>query len=264
MSTLRNLESMAAVCLAALVATSAAFAQGQQEHPPQGQPHAQAPAPAHAPSPVPHYGQPTLHANTSPYYPPHYNPPHGTYPPRGTTVGLPPSAPVVINHPSGHYYYSGGVWYAPRGPSYVVVAAPIGVFVPVLPVYYTTVWANGAPYYYANDTYYAWSPAQNSYETVSPPSDDGIPAPEDPGAAAPAASAPAPLPDASDGLFVYPQHGQSDEQQATDRYECHKWATMQSGFDPTLGATSAAQPGSPDDYDRAIKACLEGRGYSVR
>ncbi len=254
--------------LAALVATTAAFAQGQQEHQehqPQAQPHAPAPAPAHAPpSPVPHYGQPTLHANTSPYYPPHYNPPHGTYPPHGTMVGLPPSAPVVINHPSGHYYYSGGVWYAPRGPSYVVVAAPIGVFVPVLPVYYTTVWANGAPYYYANDTYYAWSPAQNSYEVVSPPSDDGIPAPQDQDAAAPAASAPAPLPDASDGLFVYPQHGQSDEQQATDRYECHKWATMQSGFDPTLGATSAAQPGSPENYDRAIKACLEGRGYSVR
>jgi hypothetical protein len=27
--------------------------------------------------------------------------------------------------------------------------------VPVLPPAYTTVWASGVPYYYANDTYYA-------------------------------------------------------------------------------------------------------------
>jgi hypothetical protein len=188
------------------------------------------------------------------------NPPH-YYPPRGTAINAPPPAPVVINHPSGRYYYSGGVWYAPRGPSYVVVAAPVGVFVPVLPVYYSTVWVGGAPYYYANNTYYSWSPAQNGYQVVDPPNgQDAAPPPD-----AQDEAAPPPVP--NDDLFVYPQNGQSDQQQATDRYECHKWAGLQSGFDPTQqgGAEPGQQgAGNPDDYQRAMKACLEGRGYSVR
>ncbi len=66
---------------------------------------------------------------------------------------------------------------------------------------------------------------------------------------------------------MYPQNGQNDQQQSTDRYECHQWATSQTGFDPTQagGASASGQPaGNPDDYQRAMKACLEGRGYSVR
>lgn len=34
-------------------------------------------------------------------------------------------------------------------------------------------------------------------------------------------------------LFVYPANGQSDKQLANDRYECHRWAVQESGFDPT-------------------------------
>jgi Family of unknown function (DUF6515) len=247
MNTLRTIRGAWVVGVAALFAAAAAHAQGQQaqEHPPQVQPHAQ--GPAHAPAPMPHSSQPTIRVNPSHYYPPH-----------GTAVNVPPAAPVVINRPNGRYYYSGGVWYAPRGPSFVVVAAPVGVFVPVLPLYYTTVWVGGAPYYYGNDTYYAWSPAQNGYEVVAPPQGQDV-APEE------QEQPPPPVP--NDGLFVYPQNGQNDQQQATDRYECHKWAGLQSGFDPTQagGAVSAQQPaGYPEDYQRAMKACLEGRGYSVR
>ena len=57
------------------------------------------------------------------------------------------------------------------------------------------------------------------------------------------------------------------EQQSTDKYECHKWAAGQSGFDPTQsgGGVAADQSGSMRaDYQRALQACLEGRGYSVR
>lgn len=35
-------------------------------------------------------------------------------------------------------------------------------------------------------------------------------------------------------LYVYPAKGQSDEQLARDRYECHSWAVSESDFDPTL------------------------------
>ena len=43
------------------------------------------------------------------------------------------------------------------------------------------------------------------------------------------------------GLFVYPQRGQSTEQQNTDSYECYGWAKSQSGVDP--GAPPPAQAG---------------------
>ncbi len=128
-------------------------------------------------------------------------------------------------------------------------------------------------------------------------------------------------------VMVYPAKGQSNEQLARDRYECHIWAVQQSGFDPSnaraanqaspqpqqrgevlrggargaaagaaigaiagdagkgaaIGATAGGlrrgfqqldnnrnaqnQPAAPvpgqDAYNRAISACLSGRGYSV-
>src|SRR5512137_217082 len=59
------------------------------------------------------------------------------YPARGAYVRVLPHAPIVINRGVSSFYYSGGVWYRPRGPHFVVVPAPIGVFVPVLPAFYT-------------------------------------------------------------------------------------------------------------------------------
>jgi len=171
---------------------------------------------------------------------------------RGAFVRGVPGSPYIVARGGGRYYYSGGVWYAPRGGGFVVIGAPIGVFVPVLPPFYTTLWVGGSPYYYANDTYYVWSADQNGYQVVDPPTDE---------------SATTTQPPPSDDLYIYPQSGQSDEQQANDKYDCHKWASSQSGFDPTQSAGGV----SPDqsaakraDYDRAMRACLEGRGYSVR
>jgi hypothetical protein len=34
-------------------------------------------------------------------------------------------------------------------------------------------------------------------------------------------------------VYFYPTQGQSEEQQDRDRYDCHVWATRQTGFDPT-------------------------------
>jgi hypothetical protein len=66
---------------------------------------------------------------------------------------------------------------------------------------------------------------------------------------------------------VYPKNGQTDQQQATDRYECHSWAREQTGFDPTqpLGGVDQGQvDAARAQYQRAEGACLEGRGYTVR
>ena len=39
---------------------------------------------------------------------------------------------------------------------------------------------------------------------------------------------------AAQQMYVYPAKGQSAEQQQRDTYECSRWATEQTGFDPTL------------------------------
>lgn len=184
------------------------------------------------------------------------------YPSRGYAVGVLPRDRIVVG--GGRYFYSGGIWYAPRGAGFVVIGAPVGMFVPILPAYYTTVWFGGVPYYYANDSYYQWVPAQNGYEVVAPPGDENAaqvqPPPVD-GSGGPAVGP------SGDDLFIYPKNGQTDDQQAKDKYECHKWANGQSGFDPTQsgGGVPADQNASARAaYNRAMTACLEGRGYSVK
>jgi uncharacterized protein YcfJ len=34
-------------------------------------------------------------------------------------------------------------------------------------------------------------------------------------------------------MYVYPAKGQSEQQLSNDRYECHRWAVAETGFDPT-------------------------------
>ncbi|MBP1684107.1 MAG: uncharacterized protein H6Q33_250 [Deltaproteobacteria bacterium] len=45
--------------------------------------------------------------------------------------------------------------------------------------------------------------------------------------------------------FVYPQKGQSTEQQQKDEYECYQWAKQQTGVDPMAGAPQAAPASTP-------------------
>jgi len=68
-------------------------------------------------------------------------------------------------------------------------------------------------------------------------------------------------------IFVYPQRGQSEAEQATDRYECHSWGVKQTGFDPVRplgGVAEADWAAKRDAYQRALTACLSARGYAVR
>jgi hypothetical protein len=174
------------------------------------------------------------------------------YPGRGAFVGGVPHGGIGVDFHGGHYFYSGGVWYRPYGSGFVVIGAPFGAFVPVLPPFYTTLWWGGVPYYYANDTYYTYSGPDQGYEVVAPP----------PNANELSTAEPPPA-----DVFLYPKNGQSEEQQGKDKYECHRWAANQTGFDPTQPggvAVPGQGPGSRADYQRAMNACLEGRGYSVR
>ncbi len=131
------------------------------------------------------------------------------------------------------YFYPGFAW-----------------FLPFLPFGYATYWWDGVPYYYANDLYYTYSPADNGYVVTEPPPAAGGDVPDNAGA-----------PGSAGDIYVYPRNGQSDQQTANDRYECHSWAVGQTGFDPTRGGQ---QSGNPDDYRRAMISCLDARGYSAR
>lgn len=173
------------------------------------------------------------------------------YPPRGHIVTRLPREHRVVRYRGTPYYLSGGIWYRPSGSRFVVVVPPVGLIVPVLPLFYTTLWVHGVPYYYADGAYYTWSAADAGYVVV-----------EGPGASA-VGERVAP----QEELFIYPARGQSAQQQATDRYECHRWAAEQTRFDPTRPPADLDEQEfsrQRADYLRAMRACLEGRGYTVK
>ena len=179
---------------------------------------------------------------------------HGRYYPAfGSSVRVLPGGYRPYYFHGSPFYFSAGIWYAPGPGGFVVVRPPFGLVVSVLPPYYSTVWIGGLPYYYADNVYYTYDPVQNGYVVVDPP----------PGADQPTAPPP---PAARDDLMVYPKNGQTSEQQAADRYECHTWAKGQTGFDPTQPGGGVA-PGGADqtraNYNRAMSACLQARGYQV-
>ena len=178
---------------------------------------------------------------------------------RGYAVHDHPHTGFALDFRHDHYWYDRGQWYRRGGPGWVVVGAPLGAFVTVLPPFYSTVYFGGVPYYYADDTYYEWSGDHNEYEVVAPPAGVGSAGTAQP----PATTQPAP----NDGIFIYPKNGQSPEQQGRDRYECHRSAVQQTGYDPTQaggGVPPGVAAAKRADYFRAETACFDARGYSVR
>jgi len=155
----------------------------------------------------------------------------------------------------GYYggYYGGGWGWGLGG-------FGAGLFLASLPLYYSTYYWGGVPYYYAYDNYYTWNGPSAQYEQVTPP-----PGLINGGAPSPSARAQGPGPGGVD-LFAYPKNGQSADQQTRDKQECRDWASTQTGGNApgATGAISAASPQGSEPNLRAQAACLEGRGYSVR
>lgn len=164
------------------------------------------------------------------------------YPSRGYAVPALPGGSVSIAYGGGSWYFHGGVWFRPIGGRFIVSVPPLGIVVPMLPPDYATLWIAGAPYYYANGVYYAQGPAQG-YVVVAPP----------PGADAAQPVVAAPTTKAMPDPILYPRNGQSAAQTEADRQDCNRWATTQ---------PSAMTDGSV--FQRAVAACLDGRGYTVR
>jgi hypothetical protein len=231
------------------------------DEPAHAEPHAQVKGPPPArPSAPPPRALPSNGPQAHPVYDTHgqaldarYN--HGRYyPPVGTVRPYLPPDYRPYYHGGRPYYFNGGVWYAARGSGFAVVVPPPGLVISVLPPFYSTVWSGGVPYYYADNVYYSWQPDQNGYAVVDPPADADTP--------------PAPPPDTSQSqqdLIIYPKNGQTKEQQAADQFDCNNWAKGQTGFDPTEpgGGAQGNSDVNRNNYDRAMSACLQGRGYQV-
>lgn len=163
------------------------------------------------------------------------------YPARGHIAPGLPGGALRIGHGGGHYHFHSGVWWRPHGGRFMVVLPPIGIVLPFLPSAHVSLWLGGAPYYYANGAYYA--PAPQGYAVVNPPPgvDSAQPVP------------PAPPPRGLPDPIIYPRNGQSPAQLEADRQDCNRWATTQ-----PLALAEA------DVFQRAVAACLDGRGYTVR
>jgi hypothetical protein len=168
--------------------------------------------------------------------------PRHVTPPVGYTITkLPPNHSVVkVNRRT--YYVQGGFYYEKKGKRFAVVRAPVGARLTALPSGYVWFSIGPAAYFYFSGTYYMRD--QDQYVVVDPPPD-----------------ADQYVASADQQMIVYPASGQSEEQTDQDRYECYRWAMSATGFDPVSDQSDyALKP----DYDRAMSACLEGRGYIVK
>ena len=147
------------------------------------------------------------------------------------------------------YFYSGGYWYRPQGPRYVVVTPPYGIRVHYLPDYAREVWVGGSLLFLAAGAYYAYEQSTQQYVVVQPPAQ--VPSPP-----------PAPQGNGYD-VVAYPANGQSPAQVQQDGYDCYRWAVQQSGFDPRT-VTYAPDPAVVQTYRQAQGNCLGSRGYQVQ
>ena len=143
-----------------------------------------------------------------------------------------------------NYYFSGGYWYRPQGPRYIVVQPPYGIRVGFLPDYAREVWFGSTLLFLAAGAYYAYQPATRDYIVVQPPTNYHQPTSND------------------YEMLAYPMNGQSPGQIGQDRYDCYRRAVEQSGFDPAR-ATYAPAPQVLQSYRQAQGNCLSRRGYQV-
>src|SRR6202035_4054538 len=105
----------------------------------------------------------------------------------------------------GGYGWRGGYgYYGPWGWG----GLGLGLYFAALPLYYSTLWWDGIPYYYADNNYYVWNGTVNEYETVNPP-----PELQSQGTA----QGGAPSAGASERI-ASPKNGQSEEQQGKDKF----------------------------------------------
>jgi len=103
------------------------------------------------------------------------------YPDRGAIVRDLPVGTIGTSYAGVSYRYHDGIWLEPRGPAYMVVAPPVGLIAPTLPLYSTVVTHGSDSFLYCNDTYYRPRPDLGGYEVVNDPTmETGLAPPAEP------------------------------------------------------------------------------------
>jgi hypothetical protein len=166
---------------------------------------------------------------------------------------------VNVGSHSGAYRYRPGFYpsyyprhYGPRFYSRAYFSGPsIGLYVPLLPWGYTTLWVGSEPYYRYNNVYYV-ADVDGGYRVAAPPA-QVITSVE----VAPSAS------DVPSGemVMLFPRQGQTETQATFDRIECEKAASQVTGHNPAQSAPDAAKLAN---YRNALRSCLDNRGYSLK
>jgi hypothetical protein len=178
----------------------------------------------------------------------------------GTNVG---PFNVGVGYSRGYGYRGHGPYRHGWSPRYRV-----GLFVPILPIGYSTYWHGGSRYYAYDDVYYVEQ--GRGYRVVDRP--NAQPATMLPPGPAPVIAAPprisegAPTPSfeqqqKSGQLYAYPLKGQSESSATFDRIECETVGSKATGFNPGQSSEDAAKKA---EYTRAVASCLESRGYRVQ
>lgn len=171
------------------------------------------------------------------------------YPAPGYLAPALPRNSLSVYFGPDRFFFDAGIWYRPYGAGWRVVVPPVGIVIPILPSAYVTLMIGGLAYYYANGVYYTNYSAGPGYVVVTPP-----PNAETASVVASPASAPVPAPaPARPDPIIYPRNGQSAQQLETDRQECNRWATTQ----PSAMNDSSV-------FNRAVEACMDGRGYTMK
>lgn len=141
-----------------------------------------------------------------------------------TSTGLASAGPRYYDGPPRHYHH-----HHDRGWGLGGLVFGLAVAIPLIAL---ASQADRQP-----DVVYAPPPAP------LPPPPPVVVAPPAPVYAAP--SRPAPV--------IYPRNGQSPEQLEFDQRECNRWAT-----------TQQAAMSDSSVFNRAVEACMDGRGYTLR
>ncbi len=169
---------------------------------------------------------------------------------RAALLALLLAATAVPAHARGGWSVELGVGF-PVGPVY---AAPAyGSYVGALPSGSVSVTIGGGAYWRHGGVWYRpWGPR---WVVVPPPVVYGPPVVvrEAPAVVVEEGPPPIRIPPSRPDPIIYPRNGQSAQQTEADRQDCNRWATTQ----PQAMAEASV-------FQRAVEACMDGRGYTLR
>lgn len=128
-----------------------------------------------------------------------------------------------------------------------------GGFYGALPQGAVSVQIGGGRYWHHRGHYYR--PWRHGWTLVAPPIVLSAPliVRESPAVVVDEGPPPVKLPPSRPDPVIYPRNGQSAEQTEFDRQDCNRWATTQ----PAALADASV-------FHRAVEACMDGRGYTLK